>query len=227
MGVRRFGAHGLSYESIVAHLKPYVPPRLIVAHLGNGASISAIRNGVSVDTSMGLTPTGGLISGSRTGDIDPGVLVFILRELADKTPGTADAADTLEKVVNKQSGLTGVSGLTNDMRALRESIAQGNAAARLAVDEFVYVLRKYIGSYFAVLGGLDMLVFTGGIGENDASTRAEVCAGLEPLGIVIDTERNSSRGEATISSSGSRVTVRVIPPAEDLMIVDHVCRLMK
>jgi acetate kinase len=227
MGVRRFGAHGLSYESIVAHLKPYVPPRLIVAHLGNGASISAIRNGVSVDTSMGLTPTGGLISGSRTGDIDPGVLVFILRKLADKTPGTADAADTLEKVVNKQSGLMGVSGLTNDMRALRESIAQGNAAARLAVDEFVYVLRKYIGSYFAVLGGLDMLVFTGGIGENDASTRAEVCAGLEPLGIVIDTERNSSRGEATISSSGSRVTVRVIPPAEDLMIVDHVCRLMK
>jgi acetate kinase len=227
MGVRRFGAHGLSYESIVAHLQPYPPPRLIVAHLGNGASISAIRNGVGVDTSMGLTPTGGLISGSRTGDIDPGVLVFILRKLAEKSTNTSDVANQLEKIVNKQSGLLGVSGLTNDMRALREAIAQGNAAARLAVDEFVYVLRKYIGGYIAALGGLDMLVFTGGIGENDAATRAEVCAGLEPLGIVLDAGRNSSRGEATISSSSSRVTVRVIPPAEDLMIVEHVCRLMK
>ena len=226
MGVRRFGAHGLSYESIVAHLKPYVPPRLIVAHLGNGASISAIRNGVGVDTSMGLTPTGGLISGSRTGDIDPGVLLFILRKLADKTASATDAADRLEKIVAKQSGLLGVSGSTNDMRALREAIAQGNAAARLAVDQFVYVLRKYIGGYIAALGGLDMLVFTGGIGENDAATRAEVCAGLESLGIVLDAERNSSRGEATISSSSSRVTVRVIPPAEDLMIVEHVRRLM-
>jgi acetate kinase len=136
-----------------------VPPRLIVAHLGNGASISAIRDGVGVDTSMGLTPTGGLISGSRTGDIDPGVLLFILRKLAEKSSNTSDAADQLEKIVNKQSGLLGVSGLTNDMRGLREAIAQGNAAARLAVDEFVYVLRKYIGGYIAVLGGLDMLVF--------------------------------------------------------------------
>jgi acetate kinase len=227
MGVRRFGAHGLSYESIVAHLKPYVPPRLIVAHLGNGASISAIRNGVGVDTSMGLTPTGGLISGSRTGDIDPGVLLFILRKLAEKTASASDAANELEKIVNKQSGLLGVSTLTNDMRALRDAIAQGNRAARLAVDEFVYVLRKYIGGYIAAMGGLDMMVFTGGIGENDAATRAEVCAGLESLGIVLDAGRNSSRGEATISSTGSRVAVRVIPPAEDLMIVEHVLRLMK
>ena len=226
MGVRRFGAHGLSYESIVAHLKPYVPPRLIVAHLGNGASIAAIRNGVGMDTSMGLTPTGGIISGSRTGDIDPGVLLFILRKLAEKTDDAQEAANQLEKVVNQQSGLHGVSGLTSDMRALRDAIAHGNAEARLAVGEFVYVLRKFIGSYIAVLGGLDMLVFTGGIGENDAATRAEVCAGLEPLGIVLDPGRNSSRGEATISSTGSRVTVRVIPPAEDLMIVEHVRRLM-
>jgi acetate kinase len=227
MGVRRFGAHGLSYESIVAHLKPYVPPRLIVAHLGNGASIAAIRNGVSMDTSMGLTPTGGIISGSRTGDIDPGVLLFILRKLANKAPNTQEAANRLEKIVNRQSGLHGVSGLTSDMRALRDAIAHGNAEARLAVNEFVYVLRKYIGSYIAVLGGLDMLVFTGGIGENDAATRAEVCAGLELLGIVLDAGRNSSRGEATISSTSSRVTVRVIPPAEDFMIVEHVRRLMR
>jgi acetate kinase len=226
-GVRRFGAHGLSYESIVAHLQPNVPARLVVAHLGNGASISAIRNGVGIDTSMGLTPTGGLISGSRTGDIDPGVLLFILRELAGKIANTSDAANQLEKIVNKQSGLLGVSQLTNDMRALREAVAAGNAKARLAVDEFVYVIRKFIGGYVAVLGGLDMLVFTGGIGENDAATRAEVCAGLEVLGIVLDAERNQSRGDATISTEHSQVKVMVIPPAEDLMIVDHVCRLLK
>jgi acetate kinase len=227
MGVRRFGAHGLSYESIVSHLEPHVPARLIVAHLGNGASICAIRGGASVDTSMGLTPTGGLISGSRTGDIDPGVLLFILRELEKKTTVTHAAANELEKIVNKQSGLLGLSELTNDMQKLRKAIAKGNAAARLAVDEFVYVLRKYIGGYTAVLGGLDMLVFTGGIGENDVATRAEVCAGLEMLGIVLDVARNgSARGEAIISADDSRVIVRVIPPAEDLMIANHVCRLL-
>ena len=226
MGVRRFGAHGLSYESIVAHLQPNVPSRLIVAHLGNGASISAIRDGVSVDTSMGLTPTGGIISGSRTGDIDPGVLLFILRELMKTHANIGNAANELEKIINKQSGLAGVSGLTNDMRALREAIGQGNAAARLAVDQFVYVLRKYIGSYIAVLGGLDMLVFTGGIGEHDNATRAEVCAGMESMGIVLDQARNNSHGEATISADNSSVAVRVISPAEDLMIVEHVCRLL-
>ena len=226
-GVRRFGAHGLSYESIVAHLQPNIPARLIVAHLGNGASISAILDGQSVDTSMGLTPTGGLISGSRTGDIDPGVLLYILRDLAGSAPSTVDAANQLEKIVNKQSGLLGVSKLTNDMRALRKAIAEGNAAARLAVDEFTYSIRKFIGSYVAVLGGLDILVFTGGIGENDAATRAEVCAGLESLGILLDPVLNQTRGEAKISAGGSQVIVLVIPPAEDLMIVDHVCRLMQ
>jgi acetate kinase len=226
MGIRRFGAHGLSCESIVAHLESNVPARLIVAHLGNGASISAIRDGVSIDTSMGLTPTGGIISGSRTGDIDPGVLLFILRKLADTTTSTKEAADQLEKIVNKQSGLQGVSQLTNDMRALRQAIAEGNAAAHLAVDEFTYVIRKFIGSYIAVLDGLDLLVFTGGIGENDADTRAEICSGLESLGILLDPELNQTHGAAKISASGSPVTVLVIPAAEDLMIVNHVCRLL-
>jgi acetate kinase len=226
MGVRRFGAHGLSYESIVDHLQPNVPARLIVAHLGNGASITAIRDGKSVDTSMGLTPTGGLISGSRTGDIDPGVLLFILRKLIEKKKTTEEAANELEKIVNKQSGLLGVSQLTNDMRTLREAIGKGNAQAKLAAQEFAYVIRKFIGAYLAVLGGLDMLVFTGGIGENDSATRAEVCTGLDSLGIVLDPERNNSRGEAVISADTSPVTVRVIPPAEDLMIVKHVCRLI-
>lgn len=226
MGVRRFGAHGISYESIVFQLQPNVPERLIVAHLGNGASITAIRNGKCVDTSMGLTPTGGLISGTRTGDIDPGVLLFILRKIAEATENAASAADQLEVVAAKKAGLLGVSGLSNDMRDLREAIAKGNSRARLAVDKFVWTIRKWIGGFVAELGGLDMLVFTGGIGENDIASRAEICMGLEVLGIVLDEERNNVRGEATISTPGSPVTVRVIPPAEDLIIVNHVLRMM-
>ncbi|HEX4319953.1 MAG TPA: acetate/propionate family kinase [Acidobacteriaceae bacterium] len=228
MGVRRFGAHGLSYESIVAHLRNegQIPSRLIVAHLGNGASICAIRDGQSVDTAMGLTPTGGIISGSRPGDMDPGALLFILRKIAEKPVKADDAAKELESIVNKKSGLLGVSGLTSDMRTLRKAIAEGNSAARLAVDQFTYTIRKFIGSYIAVLGGLDMLVFTGGIGENDAATREEVCARMDTLGIVIDAQRNRAPGEKRISADGSAVTVRVIPAAEDLTIVNHVCRLL-
>ena len=229
MGVRRFGAHGLSYESIVAHLRmedARIPSRLIAAHLGNGASICAIHNGQSVDTSMGLTPTGGIISGSRTGDIDPGALLFMLRKLAGTAAKTEDAAKELETIVNKKSGLLGVSRLASDMRELRKAIGEGNTAARLAVDQFTYTIRKYIGSYIAVLGGLDMLVFTGGIGENDAATRAEICSGMEALGVIVDSQRNKAHGETTISSDGSAVTVRVIPAAEDLTIVNHVLRLL-
>ncbi len=191
MGVRRYGAHGISYESIVYQLEPKVPEKLIVAHLGNGASISAIRNGKCLDTSMGLTPTGGIISGTRTGDIDPGVLLFILRTIAEKTESATSAADQLETVASKKAGLLGVSELSNDMRDLREAIKSGNAKARLAVDKFVWTIQKWIGSYFVELGGLDMLVFTGGIGENDIASRAEICAGLGALGIKIDATRNT------------------------------------
>ena len=226
MGVRRFGAHGISYESIVYQLQPNVPEKLIVAHLGNGASISAIRNGHCLDTSMGLTPTGGLISGTRTGDIDPGVLLFILREIAKTTESAASAADKLEVVASKKAGLLGVSELSNDMRDLREAINDGNAKARLAVDKFVWTIKKWIGSFVAELGGLDMLVFTGGIGENDIASRAEICSGLESLGIRLDAARNNVRGGAIISTEDSPVTVRVIPPAEDLIIVNHVIRLL-
>jgi acetate kinase len=226
MGVRRFGAHGLSYESIVHQLQPHVPERLIVAHLGNGASISAIRRGACVDTSMGLTPTGGLISGTRTGDIDPGVLLFILRKIAERKTATAEAADELETVAAKRAGLKGVSGLSNDMRELRQAIKAGDQRARLAVDQFTWTVKKWIGSFAAELGGVDMLVFTGGIGENDIDSRAEICAGLDALGIVLDAARNQTRGAATVSAEGSPAEVRVIPPAEDLMIVNHVVRLM-
>jgi acetate kinase len=226
MGVRRYGAHGISYESIVYQLQPNVPEKLIVAHLGNGASISAIRNGKCLDTSMGLTPTGGIISGTRTGDIDPGVLLFILRKIAETTESATAAADQLEAVASKKAGLLGMSDLSNDMRDLRDAIKRGDAKARLAVDKFVWTIQKWVGSYFVELGGLDLFVLTGGIGENDIASRAEICAGLGALGIVLDPERNNVRGAAVISAAGSAVLVRVIPPAEDLIIVNHVVRLL-
>jgi len=226
MGVRRYGYHGISYESIVYQLQPEVPGKLIVAHLGNGASISAIRNGKCLDTSMGLTPSGGLISGTRSGDIDPGVVLFILHKVAETTTNASEAADKMETIVSKKSGLLGVSGLSNDMRDLREAIKSGNAHARLAVDKFCWTIARWIGSFVAELDGLDMLVFTGGIGENDIDSRAEICAGLGALGIQLDAARNNVRGAAVISAPDSRVTVRVIPPAEDLIIVNHVVRLL-
>jgi acetate kinase len=226
MGVRRYGAHGISYESIVYQLQPNVPEKLIVAHLGNGASISAISNGQCLDTSMGLTPTGGIISGTRTGDIDPGVLLFILRKIAETAESATAAADQLETVASKTAGLLGMSELSNDMRDLRDAINAGNAKARLAVDKFNWTIARWIGSYVAELNGLDMLVFTGGIGENDIAARAEICANLDALGIIVDPAKNNIRGEATISADNSPVTVRVIPPAEDLIIVNHVVRLL-
>jgi acetate kinase len=226
MGVRRYGAHGISCESIVYQLQPDVPEKLIVAHLGNGASITAIRRGESIDTSMGLTPTGGIISATRTGDIDPGVLLFILRKIAETTESAAAAADQLEAVVNNKSGLLGMSDLSNDMRDLREAIAKGNAKARLAVDKFCWTIARWIGSYVAELSGLDMLVFTGGIGENDIASRAEICTGLDALGIVVDAKLNNLRGASEISVENSPVTVLVLPALEDLMIVNHVVRLM-
>jgi acetate kinase len=226
MGVRRYGAHGISYESIVYQLQPNVPEKLVVAHLGNGASISAIRKGKCLSTSMGLTPTGGIISGTRTGDIDPGVLLFILRKIAETAKSASEAADQLETVASKKAGLLGVSGLSNDMRDLREAIKEGNVKARLAVDKFTWTIARWIGSFVAELNGLDMLVFTGGIGENDIAARAEICAGLSALGIILDAKRNNVRGEAVISAENSPVVVRVIPPAEDLIIVNHVVRLL-
>lgn len=227
-GLRRYGAHGLSYESLVSHLGDALPKRVIAAHLGNGASVCALLDGRSVDTSMGLTPTGGILSGSRTGDLDPGILLYLLRELGHATPETAKAADALETAVNKHAGLAGVSGLSNDMRTLREAIANGNPAARLAVDQFVYVLRKFIGAYAVAIGGLDLLIFTGGIGEHDAATRAEVCAGMEWLGVKLDVSKNAAvKGESVISAAESAVRVQVIPAEEDRMIARHVRRIMQ
>jgi len=227
VGGQRYGFHGISYESIVHQLQPDIPEKLIVAHLGNGASISAIRNGQSLDTSMSMTPVSGIVSGTRTGDLDPGILLYLLRKIADTTPSSREAADRLDMLLCKKSGLLGMSGLSHDMRALRAAIADGNARARLAVDKFTWTIARWIGSFFAELGGLDMLVFTGGVGENSIDTRAEICSGLGALGIELDPVRNNVRGAAVISAPHSRVIVRVIPPLEDLIIVNHVVRLMQ
>ena len=238
-GIRRYGAHGISCESTIYQLGDHVPPRLIIAHLGNGCSVTAVKDGKSADTSMGLTPTGGVISGTRTGDIDPGVLLYILRDLKPakgEPPFTREtAADALETLVNKQSGLLGASEGLSDMRDLRTAAKEGKPlakmAATMAIGQFTYVLRKFIGSYIAVLGGLDTLVFTGGIGEHDAETRQEVCTRLTEFGIVLDPALNQSPQKdandlATISAAHSAVKVMVIPAKEDLMIADHVYSLM-
>jgi acetate kinase len=234
-GIHRYGAHGISCESIVYQFGDTVPQHLIIAHLGNGCSITAVKNGKSIDTSMGLTPTGGIISGGRTGDIDPGVLLYILRGLKPEEGMpelTRDqAADRLETLINRKSGLFGVSQGLSDMRDLRNAVRQGNSHAAMAVGQFAYVLRKFLGAYIAVLGDLDALVFTGGIGEHDVATRQEVAGGLEARGIVLDQARNQSpqknaNGQAVISTDESQVKVMVMSPLEDLMIANHVYSLL-
>jgi len=173
-GIERYGFHGLSYESIVRQLGDGIPSRVVIAHLGNGASLCAVRDGRSVDTTMGLTPTGGIVMGTRPGDLDPGVLLYLMRERGYD-------AERLEKLVDREAGLKGLSGGTSDMRKLH---AMDNEASKLAQDVFVHVARKQIAAMVASLGGIDLLVFTGGIGENDAVTRDAILAGLQWIGDV-------------------------------------------
>ncbi len=175
-GIERYGFHGLSCESIVRHLGERLPARLVIAHLGHGASVTAVADGRSIDTSMGLTPSGGVMMSTRTGDIDPGLMLYAARELH------GDLA-ALETLLDRQSGLLGVSSISDDMRKLH-SAAASSADARLAIAMFCYSVRKQVGAMAAVLGGLDLLVFTGGIGENDPLVRAEIRAGLGALGIA-------------------------------------------
>ncbi len=213
-GVERYGFHGLSCESIVHQLAEHLPQRLIVAHLGNGASLTAIRNGKSIDTSMGLTPSGGVIMGTRTGDLDPGVLVYLLRE--QKLNAAA-----LEDLIDRQSGLKGISGIGGDMRTLHGR-APTNADARLAIRMFCYSVRKQLAAMIAALDGVDMIVFTGGIGENDADVRADICDGLSWIGISLDAAENKTASNP-ISDRASRCAVRVLPSQEDEQIARH-CR---
>jgi acetate kinase len=216
-GVRRYGFHGLSYEYVVATLGADVLGRAVIAHLGNGASLAAIDDGRSVDTTMGLTPTGGIPMATRSGDLDPGVLLWLLR-----TRGLDAAA--VEELVDGASGLRGLSGTTGGMRELLE--ARGDdAAAAAAVEVFCYRVRLQIGAYAAALGGLDTLVFTGGIGERAAAVRAEVCAGLGHLGIVVEPARNEGHAEV-ISPDEASTTVRVIETNEDLVVARHTAALI-
>jgi|HubBroStandDraft_1064217.scaffolds.fasta_scaffold03111_6 acetate kinase len=215
-GVRRYGFHGLSCESVVHRLGADVPPRMIIAHLGNGASITAIANGASIDTTMGLTPTGGIVMSTRTGDLDPGVLLYILR-----TSGSN--VEELEKLLDKESGLLAISGISGDMRQLHQM--RDDPAARCAVEIFCRKAKKAIGAFIAILGGLDLLVFTAGIGEHDPIVREKICAGLESLGIVLDS-RNNETNSGTISSDASRALVRVLPSEEEIQIARSTYRLL-
>jgi acetate kinase len=210
-GIQRYGFHGLSCESIVHQLGSGLPNRLVIAHLGNGASVTAVKDGKSIDTSMGMTPTGGVIMGTRSGDLDPGVLVYLMREKK------FDLA-MLEELVDHRSGLLGISGVGSDMRRLHE--APANADARLAIAMFCYSVRKQVAAMSAALGGLNLLVFTGGIGENDVEARASICGGLSWLGLSLDEARNRSANNP-INGSGSPCAVQVLPSQEDEQIAHH------
>ncbi len=210
-GVRRYGFHGLSYEYVLSTLGTPAPARVIIAHLGNGASLAAIRDGKSIDTTMGLTPGGGILMGTRAGDLDPGLMLYLLREQG-YTP------ESLEHLLERESGLLGVAG-SADVRELSARF-EHEASARLALKMLGYAVRKTIGGYIAALGGLDVLVFTGGIGEHSPRIRAEACQGLEAFGVAIDETRNA-RGERAIHSPGSASQVLVIETDEDRMIARH------
>ncbi len=217
LGLRRYGFHGLSYEYLhTAYSKKYpdhAQHKVIYAHLGNGASVCAVKNDTSYDTSMGLTPTSGIMMSTRAGDIDPGIAPFL--------EATADVSNTeFNTLVHTASGLLGVSGTSGDMRKLLENEATDNSAAE-AVALFCYTVKKYIGAYSAVLGGIDALVFSGGIGEQSPIIRERICAGLAYLGITIVPTRNTANADV-ISSEGATVTVLVMPTHEDQILAEHV-----
>ncbi len=221
-GIQRYGFHGLSYAYLMEELAHLGDPaagkgRVILAHLGNGASMAAVRDGKSIDTSMGFTPTAGLVMSTRTGDLDPGLAPYLARTEQISTK-------QFYEMVNHESGLLGISETSPDMRDLLGSESQDVRAAE-AVELFCYQARKWIGAYAAALGGLDTLVFAGGIGENAPIIRARICAGLEFLGIEIE-ERQNAANEGVISTTASRVAVRVIHTDEEQMIAKTVCRVL-
>ena len=211
-GIQRYGFHGLSCELIVRQLANDLPNRLVIAHLGNGASVTAVKGGKSIDTSMGLTPTGGVMMGTRSGDLDPGVLVYLMREKK------FDAA-MLEELVDHRSGLLGISGVASDMRRLHEA-ASSNPDVRLAIQMFCYSVRKQVAAMIAALDGIDLIVFTGGIGEHDGDVRAAICGGLSWVGVSLDKARNWSATNP-INDSPSRCSVLVLTSEEDEQIARH------
>jgi acetate kinase len=228
-GVRRYGFHGTSHQYVAGIAldmlaKQGIAPeasRIVTCHLGNGCSMTAIRGGRVVDTSMGLTPAEGLVMGTRSGDLDPAILVYLARRL------DAPISD-IDRIINKESGLLGISGLSSDMRDIEDAAAKGNMRAELALAVFCYRIRKYVGAYAAAMGGLDAIVFTAGIGENSPIVRARVCRDLGFLGVELDEAKNASeRGRAVdIATASSRVRVLLVPTNEERMIARETMRVI-
>jgi acetate kinase len=220
-GIRRYGFHGTSHSYVAKRAcevldQDYHTRKIITCHLGNGASITAIKNGKSMDTSMGLTPVEGLIMGTRSGDVDGGVITLIMEK------EEIDFA-SLNTLINKHSGLLGVSGVSSDMREIETAAAEGNERAALSLKMYDYRVKKYVGAYAAAMGGVDILVFTGGVGENGWETRENICSELEFLGIEFDSEKNKGvKGkEIVVSKPGSKVTVIVVPTNEEFVIASE------
>ena len=215
--VRRYGFHGTSHKYVTGRAaeildKPLEELKLISCHLGNGSSITAVDGGRSVDTTMGFTPLAGVPMGTRSGDLDAGILEYLMNK------HSLDIKQMLN-ILNKQSGVQGVSGVSSDFRDLDKAAQEGNAQAALAVDVFAYSVKKFIGAYAAAMGGVDAIIFTAGVGENDAAVRAASVAGLEYMGVKIDPDKNQVRGRETdISAPGATVQVLIIPTNEELMI---------
>ena len=224
--IRRYGFHGTSHRYVAQQAaamlgKAEDDVNLVTLHLGNGCSMAAVRGGKCIDTSMGLTPLAGVMMGTRSGDIDPAILPFLMKE-------KGWSMDQVDSILNKQSGLKGICGM-NDMRDIHAAAAKGDKKAALAVDMFVYRIKKYIGAYYAVTGPLDALVFTAGIGENDEIVRARVCANLEHLGISIDPARNAGRKKVAtaVQADSSKVAILVIPTNEELAIAKATLSVLK
>ncbi len=217
-GVRRYGFHGLSCESIVRRMKLVTggfPSRTVIAHLGSGCSVTALSEGRSIDNTMGLTPTGGVVMGTRPGDLDPGVILYLLRQ---------SDAGKVEKMMNHDAGMVALSGMKNDVKAVRKAASGGDAAAQMALAVFTRSVRKAIGGFSWLLGGLDAVIFSGGIGEHDGSTRRDVLGGLESLGVALTEDEGS--GVRRLSAADAKTAVWVIPAEEDLMIALHVNEML-
>lgn len=228
-GARRYGFHGLSCESIVRQLRTEAiefPKRLAIAHLGSGCSVTALIDGRSVDTSMGLTPTGGIVMGARPGDLDPGLVLYFLRQ--QKTEAK-DAIAAVEAMLNRASGMVALSGMENDMKAVRAAAIAGDVQAQLAVKVFTRSVTKAIGGFCWLMRALDAIVFSGGIGEHDAATRTEILSNLQGLGIAIDASLNEGSGSGIrrINASDSETAVFVVPAQENLMIAVHVDQMAR
>ena len=224
-GVRRYGFHGTSHRYVSRRVceflnVPYEEQRIITCHVGNGGSITAIKGGVSIDTSMGLTPTEGLMMGTRCGDVDPGALVYLMQQEGLDAEG-------ISNLINKRSGVAGIMEGSSDMRNVEDGVNAGDERALLTLDMYEYRILKYIGAYAAALGGVDIIVFTGGVGENQLITRESICRQLEYLGVTFDAEANNCRGkEVVISGADSKVKVVVIPTDEELMIAQDTAAIV-